>query len=516
MLSEPEIIWKPLEGSQSLSLESRADHTLLHGTRGSSKSATQLMRFRSRVGLGYGPFYKGVIFDVGFKSLADIVAQSKKFFRLFGDGAKFLSSGSAYKWVWPTGEELMFRHAIKLDDYENFHGHEIPFLAFNELTKWPTCDLYDKLQSTNRSSFIPEENTPRLLDSRGVPMQSHSGRPLYNTLNRKPLPPLPLECFSTTNPSGVGKNWVKKRFITCTPPGEVLEMKFEVFDPRTQKDIIVIKTQVAIFSSYKENKYLDPSYIAELDRLTSNDENLRAAWLQGSWDHNAGGAIDDVWQHKVHVLPQFKIPEGWRVDRSFDWGSSHPFSVCWWAESNGEEVEVDGVTRCFPKGTIIQLDEWYGAKDFTGNVGLKMSANNIAKGIVMREDEIRKRVASPIKPGPADNQINDVREADVPTIATKMQDHGIKWTKSDKSAGSRIVGLQLLRDRLQAAIEQEGPAIYFMQNCEASIDTLPVLPRDKIKVDDVDTNSIDHVYDAVRYRCLAITKRAAMGSLNMR
>ncbi len=64
----------------------------MEGTRGPGKTATQLMRFRSRVGLGYGAFWRGVIFDMEYKNLADIVAQSKKLFNKSGDGAKFLSS----------------------------------------------------------------------------------------------------------------------------------------------------------------------------------------------------------------------------------------------------------------------------------------------------------------------------------------------------------------------------------------------------------------------------------------
>ena len=81
--------------------------------------------------------------------------------------------------------------------------------------------------------------------------------------------------------------------------------------------------------------------------------------------------------------------------------------------------------------------------------------------------------------------------------------------ESDKSSGSRVIGLQLFRDRLEASVKREGPGVYFMSNCVASIDILPTLPRDEKKIDDVDTSAEDHVYDMVRYRVLKGANKAA-------
>lgn len=344
--TDVEIVWEPIPGSsQELAVDTRCHHTLYHGTRGPGKTITQLMRFRRNVGVGYGSFWRGVIFDREFKNLSDLVAQSKRFFHAFGDGAKFLESASEYKWVWPTGEELLFRHVKKMADYDNFHGHEYPFIGWNELTKHPTAELYDKLMSTNRCSFTPERDTPKSLDATGKPRYTKDGNVIYATFDGKPLPKIPLEVFSTTNPSGPGHNWVKRRFINVAANGEVVRRTVEVFDPKTQQDVEVTKTQVAIFGSYRENIYLDASYIAELDRLCESDPNLRKAWLEGDWDFTAGGAIDDLWSKKVHVLPRFPIPSSWHVDRGLDWGSTHPFSVGWFAEANGEEATLpDGST----------------------------------------------------------------------------------------------------------------------------------------------------------------------------
>lgn len=489
----PKVVWKPLPGSQTLALSCPCHHILYEGTRGPGKTDAQLMFFRKYVGLGYGRFWRGVIFDREYKNLNDLISKSQRWFHAFGDGAKFLASPSEYRWVWPTGEELLFRQIKTRSDYWKYHGQEFPFIGWNELTKYPTPELYDLMMSCNRSSFVPEEHSP--IDPK--------------TGQRRLLPEIPLVVFSTTNPYGPGHNWVKQRFIDVAEPGQIVRRTVNVFNPRTQRRENVVKTQVRIFGSYKENRYLSPEYIAELESIT--DENRRRAWLWGDWDIVAGGALNDLWGPHL-ILPRFKIPASWRVDRSFDWGSTHPFSVGWWAEANGEEVELpDGRIFCPPPGTLIRIHEWYGAKQIGTNEGLRLSARDIAIGIKRREEQLRAEgwIQGPVRPGPADSQIANVSESDVESIQKKMEDEGVYWTLADKRPGSRVNGLQLIRDRLEASKRGEGPGLYFMEHCRAAIATLPVLPRDEDNPDDVDSEAEDHVYDDVRYRVLAGNNRAA-------
>lgn len=485
------VAWAPLPGSQSLALSCPCHHILFDGTRGPGKTDAQLMRFRMTVGKGYGAFWRGVIFDREYKNLDDIVAKANRWFSACGDGARFLRSTSDYKWVWPTGEELLFRCVENVGDYWKHHGQEYPFIGWNELTKFPDSELYDMMMSCNRSSFVPE---------------AHKGP------NGETLPELPLTVFSTTNPFGPGHNWVKSKFIDCAPAGVPIRRSSVVFDPRIGKEREVVKTQVRIFGSYRENRYLSAEYVAELDSIT--DPNRRKAWLDGDWDIVAGGVIDDLWRPAVHILPRFPIPANWRLDRSFDWGSAKPFSVGWWAEANGETVQIklsDGSYKpfCPVKGSLIRFDEWYGSAVIGSNVGLRMTAKDVAVGIKEREKRSMSAQFISSKPwgGPADNSIHNVLEGESESIATKMLSKGVAWEHSDKKAGSRINGLQLLRDRLQAALTGEGPAIYFMDNCRATIALLPVLPRDPKDPDDADSEAEDHCYDEIRYRCLAGTSR---------
>lgn len=497
-----EVVWEPFDGSQAMALDSRADHTLYHGTRGPGKTTTQLMRFFKNVGKGYGAFWKGVIFDMEFDNLSGLVADSKKWFSKFNDGAQFLSSPTHYKWVWPTGEELLFRHVKRISDYEKFHGHEYPFIGWNELTKYPDSELYDKMMSVNRSSFDPLINTPK---------DPKTGK--YLTPDGKPLPPLKMCVFSTTNPSGVGHTWVKRRFIDPAPTGNVLRTKVKIFNPKSEKEEVYTKTQVAIFGSYKENKRLPESYIAELESIT--DENQRRAWLEGDWDVTSGGAIDDIWETAVHRVPRFRIPESWYLDRTYDNGTRHPFSVGWWAEADGTEAEIvdqygNSSYFCPAPGSLIQFFEYYGSEKIGTNKGIGLSSREIAQTIVDLEKSLVQAgwIAERPKPGAADNKIRETNP-DADNMEKVMAKLGVRWLPSDKASGSRVVGLQLLRERLENAKTGEGPAIYFMQNCKASLQTLPVLPRDTKKPEDVDTNSEDHAYDMVRYRILQGGRKTA-------
>lgn len=489
-MSGPKVVWTPLPGSQTLALSCPCDEILYEGTRGPGKTDAQLMRFRSRVGIGYGIFWRGVIIDVEYKNLDDLISKSERWFNQFDDGAKFLRSKGDYRWVWPTGEELLFRAAKEPKDYWQFHGQEFPFIGWNELTKQPTPKLYNDMMSCNRTSFVPERDSP----------------------DGKRLPPIPLEIFSTTNPYGTGHNWVKRQFIDPAPAGTVVTRVVDVFNPQTQQREKIKRHQVRIFGSYKENRYLTPEYIASLERIT--DRNKRRAWLWGDWDIVAGGALDDVWSDRM-VLPRFSIPKSWRVDRSFDWGSTAPFSAGWWAESDGTEAELpNGKTFCPPPGSLIRIAEWYGATDIGLNEGLKLSAKQIAQGIKSREAELLAAglIQEKPRPGPADNQIRDTVRSDIDTIEEEMAKEGVRWLKSNKSPGSRINGLELIRMRMTEAGKDhpEAPGLWIMENCRAALATLPTLPRDEENPDDVDSDAEDHIYDEVRYRVLH-SKRDAMG-----
>lgn len=509
---------KPLPGSQSLAISAPCNEILYEGTRGPGKTAAQLMRFRRLVGLGYGAFWKGVIFDIEYKNLGDIIAQSKKLFKKFNDGAVFLSSASELRWRWPTGEELLFRYEKKADGYWNYHGQEFPFVGHNELTKRADSEFYEAMFSCMRSSFRPED---------------------YPLKDGSLLPPIPLECFSTTNPFGVGHTWVKKRFIDPVPRGQINKQEIKTFNPQTELEEIVTLTRVAIHGSWRENPYLDPTYIAFL--MNIKDPNKRKAWVNGDWSVTSGGRFDHLWRENVHVVEPFKIPAKWHIDRSHDWGESKPFSNLWFAESNGDTVYIGDKALKYPAGTLFVIGEFYGCEEDQHNTGLKMSATNVAKIVKQIDNAIIDENApaperkgqinyiagiasehSRVSAGCADNAIFNKDDEQI-SIADKMEAQGVSWELSDKSPGSRVSGAAVLCEMLEAGLEgvvsesgmPERPAIYFFSNVRGIVSRFPVLSRDTKKPDDVDTEQEDHDYDALRYRATKKKETMAIPKIKM-
>ena len=290
-----------------------------------------------------------------------------------------------------------------------------------------------------------------------------------------------------TNPGNVGHNWVRRSFVRSAQPLKIHRAPDEEGG--------MLRQFIPAF--LEDNPHLDQdAYTKGL--LGLGDPALIKAKLYGDWDIVAGGYFDDLLDINSHakiMLPPFSIPRGWTVNRSFDWGSSAPFAVCWWAEANGEDaVMADGSTRSFPRGTLFLIHEWYGATK--RDEGLRMLAKDIAKGIKERESFFPFNVQD----GPADNSIFDVQNG--MSIAKDMEEEGIYWTRSDKSPGSRINGWQLMRAMFGEALKHpmEKPGLFAFNHCLHFWDQIPILPRDDKKPEDINTESNDHLADAVRYR----------------
>jgi len=204
-----------------------------------------------------------------------------------------------------------------------------------------------------------------------------------------------------------------------------------------------------------------------------------------------------VWDPSVHVVKPFVVPGSWYVDRSFDWGSSRPYSVGWWAESDGSDVELPG-GRTMPTrpGDLFRIAELYG---WTGkpNQGTRELAVEVARKI----QAIEMHLELAVNPGPADPSI--YTEQDGECIATNMERVGVGWVHRSFGSKSRENGWEIMRTMLKNARGTEGPRLFVFETCRQFIRTVPVLPRDEVKMDDVDTTAEDHIADEARYRILS-------------
>lgn len=464
------VIWKPQAGSQEMFLSCPIFEVLYEGTRGPGKTDALLMAYAQHVGKGYGADWRGIIFRETYPQLEDVINKSKKWFnRIFPD-AKYNEAKSF--WRFKDGETLRFRQFRKEDDYWNYHGHEYPFIGWEELCNWANLSGYKRMMSCCRSSN----------------------------------PEVPRMVRATANPYGPGHTVVKERF-------RLPEWRWKVIDDSRDEDGELEPPRVAIFGTIWENKILlesDPGYISRLRTSARNEAELEA-WLSGSWDVVSGGMFDDVIDQRIHRLPNFVVPDHWRITRSFDWGSSKPFSVGWWAISDGCDLYLpDGRVMATVPGDFFRIAEWYGWNG-KPNEGCKMLARDIAKGIVERQ--VRWKIHDRVEPGAADSAIfhlengksvaNDM--AKIVRLDDGSEHNGIVWIPSKKGPGSRIMGWEIMRNAFKNAMPhplgypREEPGIFICERCHHFWRTIPSLPRDKDNPDDVDTNAEDHIGDEVRY-----------------
>lgn len=462
-----EAAWSPQVGSQSAFLRCPDFEVLYEGTRGPGKTDALIMDFCQEVGKGWGAEWRGILFRRTYPELQDVIDKSKKWIPKIWPDAKYNEAKSF--WEWPSGEKLFFRPFEKPSDYWKYHGHAYPWIGWEELTTWPTDEGFKSMQSCSRSTVTG----------------------------------MPRKYRATTNPYGIGHNWVKKRYRL---PIRGRSMVGPLITDARDSSGEVEPPRRAIHGDIHENRILltaDPDYIKRIRSAARNPSEL-AAWLHGSWDIVSGGMFDDVWRSRFHVLPNIPfeaIPRGWIIDRSYDHGSSKPFSVGWWAESNGEPLVYAGRTFGAMRGDLIRIAEWYGTSG-KDNEGVRMLSSDIAQGILDREDDwgIKGRV----KRGPADTSIFDDYEPGR-SVAGDMESKGVKWERADKGPGSRKQGWEQIRKRLKAAIPKKGigreePGLFVCERCIHFLRTVPVLPRSDKDLDDVNTDAEDHIGDETRYR----------------
>ena len=445
MIRNEQMIIAPQHGPQADFLACPADEIFYGGARGGGKSHGILLDFCQHA-IEHGEHVNGILFRRTYPELEDLQNKANKIF-------PFLNAtwrAQARQWIFPSGASLKMRYLSNEDTANNYIGHEYTWMGFDQLDLWPKQTTVDKLKANLRN--------PHGIPSRMV---------------------------ATGNPGGVGHNWIKERYIDPAKPRSLIKSENGT-------------TRCFIPAKVTDNKILldsDPKYI---DRLKeSGPEWLVRAWLDGDWDIVAGGMFDDVWKRDVHVLEPFEVPKHWRIDRSFDWGSSAPFSVQWWAESDGTPIN-DG--RVWPRCTLFHIAEWYGCNGVP-NEGIKMLASEIARGIL----DIEKKMGMRVLTGCADPAIFTSQNG--VSISDDMARIGVRWDRADNT---RKVGWEKMRRMLKASLAEkmEERGLFVFSTCRHFIRTIPSLPRDPRDLDDLDTTSEDHIADACRYRIMQVRNKS--------
>lgn len=466
-LRDVQVIWQPQDGPQTSLISCPVFEVFFGGARGGGKTEGSIGDWFQHSS-EYGDKAVGIFVRRKLIQLEEVIAR----FKLVSQPLGFKYREQPHEFTAPNGARLKFRYLERDADADEYQGHSYTRVYVEEATNFPAVGPIDKLRATLRSPT-------------GVPV----GMRL------------------TGNPGGPGHQWVKARYIEASRrlpdqhgnlnrkidlkrPGPIQREYFK--NPFDAAAPLMELERVFIPSKLSDNKKLmehDPLYVARLQQQGS--AMLVKAWLEGDWDIVLG-AFFDCWGPQ-HVLATHewlhRIPLHAPRFRAFDWGSAKPFSCGWYAISDG--------TWGLPKGALLKYREWYGCAG-EPNTGLKLDAEVVGEGIALREE------GEQIKYGVADPQIF-VRDGG-PSIGERMNKR-LKQGHFRAGDRKRIVGWDLLRHRLQgefdAALGTHLPMLYFLDCCDDSIRTIPVLPHDEHNAEDVDTDAEDHAGDETRYACMS-------------
>jgi hypothetical protein len=357
-------------------------------------------------------------------------------------------------WRFPNGARLRFAYLEHDADAEAYQGHSYTRVYVEEIGNFPSPSPILKLMATLRSAAA-----------------------------------VPVGFRATGNPGGPGHSWVKARYIDPAPLGWSI-----VKDTATGLDRIFIPSKLA------DNRYLGEDYVLRL-KASGSDELVRA-WLEGDWGA-VEGAFFDCWSTAKHVLAPFPIPDHWMRFRSMDWGSASPFSVGWWAVAT-EATPVrstSGQDRLIPRGALIRYREWYGAR--APNVGLKLTAEEVARGILEREHEDWQNGWPLVSHGVLDPSA--FAEDGGPSIAERMARSGVIFQRADNRRVARagaIGGWDQVRARMKGDLDG-NPMLVVFSTCLDTIRTVPIMQHDPDRPEDMQTDSDDHCLDDLRYACMS-------------
>ncbi len=431
---------------------SRPEYEALYGgAAGGGKSDALLIEALRQVNIRH---YKALILRKTYPQLSELEERSAELYPRIYPGCKYNSS--KHFWKFPSGALIYFGAMQHTKDRIKYQGKRYDFIAFDELTHF-TWDEYSYMFSRNRPS----------------------------------APGTRVYLRATTNPGGIGHGWVKERFITAAPPFTTIVTEMEVTKPdgtveKMERDRIFIQSTVFDNKKLLEN---DPNYIANLASLPQAE---RDALLYGNWDSFDGQVFTEFKNNPkgydtgidTHVINPFEIPADWKRFISFDFGFSHPYSVGFWAIAPRS-------------GTLYRYYEIYGCAPNTPNKGVEEPPDVIARRIREYMDfEAKKyRVKSLNYRCVADPAIWDNRYGSDASPAKVMEKYGVYFEKGNHD---RLAGKMQIHYRLE--FNSEGiPKMYIFKSCHDFIRTIPNIVYDKHKVEDIDTECEDHIYDETRY-----------------
>ena len=327
---------------------------------------------------------------------------------------------SEHRWVFINGSSLEFGYCDAESDVTKYQSAEYDVIRFDELTH------FTESQFTYLLSRIRGANS------------------------------YPKQVKATTNPGGIGHQWVKSRFIDPMPPDEMHEFDGE--------------TRLFLPARLTDNPFLrraDAGYEKRLRLLSVHD---RRALLDGVWELDEGRYFSEF-SPALHVVPPHEIPDGWRRYLTIDYGLDM-LAALWIAQS--------------PDGRSVVYRELY-------EPGLIISE---AAARILSSEASGEHIDVRLAPPDLWNRRQETGKSAVQLFA----DCGLDF---EKSSNERVAGWLALHELLTPRRDTDGemrPRLTIFSSCRNLIRTLPALQHDTRNPSDTANTppELTHAPDALR------------------
>lgn len=411
---------------QQAFIDSQAFETLFGGAAGGGKSYGQLVD-----GLLYAlkyPKSKQIIFRSTFADLEkSLIRTSMDLYPL--SIADYNSS--KHTWKFKNGSIVDFGYIQYEKDVYQYQSAEYDVIRFDELTHF-TEFMYTYMISRCRGAN-----------------------------------PYPKCIKSSTNPGGVGHNWVKERFIDIGAPNVIHTCKLETGETTTR---------IFIPSLVQDNKFMltyDPDYIKRLDALP---EKERRALKYGDWDIFDGQFFTEF-KRDIHVIEPFEIPKDWYIYFVMDYG-------------------------------LDKLAGYWIAVDYNNNAYVFREVYESNLLVSQARDKIKEMTNEPIYLYLAPPDLWNRHKETGKSTADIFEEGDVTLYKTNND---RIQGWLQMKEWLKPYKDEQGcmtAKLKIFNTCKNLIRCLPQVQHDEKRVGDIanEPHELTHSVDAIRGFCVYWTQ----------
>lgn len=393
-----------------------------------------------------------------YRGVADFELVCREVFgKVYGTEARYRSD--EHVWRFPNGAYMELGQIESHADYGKYQGRSFTLLIVDEAGQFPDPELLDLLRSNLRG---PKD--------------------------------MPIRMVIAANPGGAGHHWLANRYVFKAAPWTPFH------EPKSEREWVYAP------STFQGNHFIDQGeYAKQLRASCPDDADLLRAWTVGDWAVNRGAYFASVLDETRNAVdPWESIPSGWDTYLAHDFGSSAPSVTYLFAKSPG--AEVAGIY--YPRNSLVIVDELATAKRGSFTKGLGWTVPVLAENIRY----MCGRWNVPAQ-GVADDACFAKTGHGAGSIADEFWQSRVYFIPAQKA--DRITGWNRMRRMLSFAGKPDQAGLYIARSCEYFWGTVPSLPRDPKRVEDVDSTGPDHGADACRYGCLQSNRRAIVEPLRL-